>query len=538
VKRAAWIGLLLIAGLAMTWAVTRVIVEPEPRLEVATNTALTEFGPYRAGMNLRQAFESLPPVGGEHTGLSLLAENTQAWAARWRMLAAARERIDVSYFILREDVFGAAFLGHLLEKARRGVHIRLLLDSQGTVMSFTSPRGNDWLDTMANSRRVEVKLFRPLLNRYLEALATVNPVAAMASEHDKILVCDRAVGMIGGRNISTEYFAHPADFKEAFEDSDVVLEGARAARGLGMAFETQYQSQGAHPIEPERLDLASYKEELLLAYRAMDAWLKNRPLDRRSVRRIARLGLSWSADLEKLPRLRGAWQRAAPPEVEAETRLLDSNTRVDAHADVISQGLLRLVQGAREHILVQSPYLVLSEEAVQVLTAAGRRGVKITLYTNSPISSDNALSQAFFLEQWPELLARVPGLRIFVTGGRRTLHSKLMVFDDEVALVGTYNLDPMSMAINSEIMVATWSHRFARRVGDTPRKRLAHGPPLVFEYTVRRDARGQALRDERGRPLVAFGPKDHTAPATWRQVQVYWALLRAADRLPGFSPLF
>jgi putative cardiolipin synthase len=537
-KRTIVIACLLLTGAGVAWTAVRMAVTRLDAPDRIESASLTQFGPYRAGMDLRQAFESLPPAGGEQTGLSLIHSNLDAWSARWRMLAAARETIDFTNFILREDIYGAAFLGHLLHKAQQGVQIRLLLDSQGTVMSFRSPRGNDWLDTLANTRNIELKLFRPIGSRYLEALATINPQAAVASEHDKILVCDRKLGMIGGRNISAEYFADPADKPDAFEDTDLILHGRGAARGLANAFELQFHSKWAQVNAPETIDLTSYAEELLLAYRAMDAWVRGRALDTETAGRIAALKLSWIDDLAKLPRARGSLAALPAPETHAEVRLLDSQTRLSAGADIIAQALLRLVQGARGQILIQSPYLVLSEEAVDVLAAAGRRGVAITIYTNSPVSSDNAMSQAFFLEQWPQLLARVPGMRLFVTGDRRTLHSKLMVFDDRVALVGTYNLDPVSMGLNSEIMAAVWSAPFARRVGALPRTVLARGKPAVYEYRIRRNARGEPVLDKHGKPIVAFGPRDHAPPERWRRVQAYWALLRAADRLPGFAPVF
>lgn len=536
-KRLAVTALLFLLGVAIAWVFLRAVVTPDfPNITDAP--ALTTFGPYRPDMNLRQAFESLPPAGGERTGLTLLEENRQAWAARWRMLADARESIDVSYFILREDVFGAAFLGHLLHKAKAGVRVRVLFDSQGTVLSFTSRLGNDWIDTLSNAPNVEVKMFRPLRSRYLEALATLNPAAAVGSEHDKILVCDGTRSMIGGRNIAAEYFAHPRDREKTFEDVDVILDGRDVARGLTAAFESQYRSDWAHKIKPERVDLASYDEELSLAYRAMDAWIKEYKPDADTARRIAARKLSWSEDLARLPRSRGTFAYARTAETSAETRLLDSHARSSPQTDAIAQGLRRLVQSAREHILVQSPYLVLSEEAVNVLEQAGRRGVAITIFTNSPVSSDNAMSQAFFLEQWPRLLARVPRMRLFVTGNLRTLHSKVIVFDDRTVLIGTYNLDPVSMGMNSEIMAAVWSDDFARRAAATVRTRLRRGAPLVYEYRIKRDARGRPVRDRDGHPIVAFGPQDHAPPEQWRKVQAYWILLRAAEKIPGFSPLF
>lgn len=537
-RKTALLVAAVMAGLLTAWAVGRGITTRGNEGGVEPAPAMTRLAPYHPGMSLREAFDTLP-ASADRTALTLLLDNTDAWTARWRLLESARQSLDISYFILREDLFGAAFLGHLLKKAKEGVRTRLLFDAQGTAMSFVSPRGNDWLDTLANTGNVKLKLFRPLLNRYVQALLTLNPVALVASEHDKILVMDNHIGMIGGRNISAEYFADPADMPKAFEDADLILQGKTAARRLIAAFEAQYRRDDAQAIERERLNLESYAEELLLAYRAMDAWLKGVPLDASSQERIKTLGLSWRKDLAKFPRLRGALKEPAPePEAQAETRLLDSRTRLEPREEIIGEALARLSQSARRQILIQSPYLVLSKQAVDTLAAVGRRGVQITVLTNSPVSSDNALSQAFFLEQWPELLARVPGLRIFVTGRARTVHTKLAVFDDQVTLIGTYNLDPISMEINSEIMAAVWSGPFARDAARHPRALLKRGPPMVYEYRIQRDASGQAVRDADGKPIIVFGPRDHADPEEWRKIQVYWATLRAAGKVAGFVPLF
>lgn len=526
------ISLLAVGAFGRLW-----LVRSDARLSDPA-PALTRLAPYQPGMTLRQAFETLP-ASAEHTALTLHLDNTEAWVARWRMIESARESLDISYFILREDLFGAAFLGHLLKKSREGVKLRLLFDAQGTVMSFTSPRGNDWLDTLANTGNVNLKIFRPLLNRYAEGFLTLNPVAFVASEHDKILVADRRIGMIGGRNISMEYFADPADFAKAFEDVDVTLHGREAARHLIGAFELQFRRDDAQRVEREQIDLASYTEELMIAYEAMDAWLRNVPFEASLLERIRKAGVRWHTDLAGYPRLRGALTRApAKTDAQAEVRLLDSRTRLEMRDEIIGDAIARLSRSSRQHVLVQSPYLVLSKAAVDVLAEVGARGTHITILTNSPVSSDNAISQAFFLEQWPELLARVPNLRIFVTGRTRTVHTKLAVFDDQVAMVGTYNLDPVSMQINSEIMAAAWSRAFARQIGEHPRALLERGAPLVYEYRIKRDSDGRALRDADGKPVVAFGPQNHADPEEWRKIQVYWKTLRTAEKVAGFAPIF
>lgn len=531
-------ALILVAGLLLAGAAGRFLFTqtdahiPEPA------PALTRLAPYEPGMTLRQAFETLP-ASADKTALTLHLDNTDAWVARWRLLDSARETLDVSYFIIKEDIFGAAFLGFLLKKAQEGVKLRVLFDAQGTVMSFTSPRGNDWLDTLANTGNVGLKIFRPLVDRYLEGVLTLNPVAFVASEHDKILAVDRLATMIGGRNIAAEYFADPADMPTAFEDTDVTLDGKTATARLIAAFEAQYRRGDARPIKREQLDIASYTEELLLAYHAMDAWLRGVPLDAKTEERIEATRAPWRRELAKYPRLRGALAREpVRKDARAEVRILDSRTRLEMREEIIGEAIARLSQSSRRSILVQSPYLVLSKEAIEMLALVGARGTQITILTNSPVSSDNAMSQAFFLGQWPEMLARVPNLRIFVTGRTRTVHTKLAVFDDQVALIGTYNLDPVSMRINSEVMAAAWSNVFARHIGQHPRVLLGRGPPLVYEYRIKRDEKGQAIRDPEGKPVVAFGPEDHANPEEWRKVQVYWKTLRAAEKVAGFAPIF
>lgn len=524
--------MVVVAGVMAAWLAGRLLLEhgvarPE-------DPPPARFGPYQPGMDLRASFDSLPP--GETAALRLLAANTDSWIARWRLLESTRDTLDISYFILRQDIFGAAFLGHLIKKAGDGVRLRLLFDAQGTTMS-SNIRGNDYLDTLANTSNIELKLYRPLLRRYIEALVKLNPVAAMASEHDKIIVSDRNIGLIGGRNISAEYFAHPADDPNAFRDMDIVLEGRNVATALTRAFDVEYHSDNARTIPPEKVDLADAMPDLLLAYYLMDAWLRGKPPEDAVVREIEKRKLPWRAELEKYPLLRGGMAKPEAQPLRAHTRLLDSHARLEARADAIAEGLRRLTRSAQRRILIVNPYVVLSREAVQVLEQAGRRGVEIVVLTNSPISSDNALSQAFFLEQWPELLARVPRLRIFVVGEKRTLHTKLMIFDDQAVVIGTYNLDPVSMWVNSELMAAIWSETFARQAAEQPVRLIAAGAPRVYEYRIHRDAKGEPLRDADGKPRVAFGPADHSSPDDWGQVQLYRKLLQAGRHLPGFSSI-
>ena len=492
--------------------------------------------PASAGATLRNVFETFPLKGSPDSRIELFEGNTEAWAARWRLVAEARESLDVSYFILHQDVFGLSFLGHLLHKAREGVRIRILLDALGTRMSL-DVSGNDYLDTLVGIENVKVKIYRPLFFRFTDAFLTLKPIALAASDHNKILIVNGRLALTGGRNIGTEYFADPEDEASAFRDMDVLLAGKEIGASLTSVFEAEFESGEARPVAPDAVDVVNWGEDLLLAYRAMDAWLHGRPVPEETRSAIRGKGFSWLDDLAKMPRLRGAFRGKPAESIAAEVRLLNSHPRLLKSGDPISVSLLRLLYSANHDIVLQTPYLVLPREVVPVFEKAAARGVRITVLTNSPLSSDNAPSQAFFLEQWPELLARVPTLRLFVFGDRHNLHSKAGTIDDRLVLTGTYNIDPFSMAVNGEVVAAVWSERLARQLRAKTERLISVGPPVVYEYRIARDGQGRPERDRDGKVVVAFGPRDHGNPDQWKTVQRYWKLLRIAKRFPGSSRL-
>lgn len=516
----AWAGVSIAAWVAAPW-VDAALLERDA------------LEPWSPGMSLRATFETFPAPAGPPPRLRVLDENELAWVERWRLLGAARARIDAASFIVRDDVFGLAFLGHLLERARAGVKVRLLVDAHGTKMS-RSPFQEDYLDELAGEG-IDVRVYRPIPSRVAQAIMWFDPVAAIASEHDKLLLVDRSRSLVGGRNVGAEYYAHPHVSPDAYRDVDLLLEGGGACRALERAFDAEWVSQSASPVAAETVDLDSKADVLLGAYRAMDVWLRGRP-------ERAAEDESCGPWLEVLrrdhPGLGGALARPRPEDVRAPVRLLNSAPRRASADDPVTQGLRRLLASAEREVLVISPYFVLSEAAVQELERAAARGVAITVLTNSPTSSDNAVSQAFFMCQWPELLARVPGMRLFVRGDGHNLHAKAAVFDGQVAVVSTYNLDPVSMFVNGEVAVVAWSDELAARLAAPARAWIAAGGPATHEYRIARDAAGAPRRDADGAPIVLFGPRDHTDPDRWLGLSAWWTLLRTLEDWTGFDPIF
>lgn len=547
-----------------------------------------------SALPLRQAFERLPTPCPEAAcargAVRLLSDGPEAWVARWKMIEQAESTIDTVYFILADDVFGQAFLAHLLRKAKQGVKVRLMLDATGSKdFKLAGTGGKDLLQELVGAG-AEVKIYVPMWKGVARAALDLETMKAVASNHDKILVVDGEWAITGGRNISADYYTSAADHPGGFEDTDVLIRGAGPARDLTRAFEREWQVSANEVIEAETgFNLRDRSERLFFLYHAMDRWLADAPLAeearaelrgedarepaaeallRRAERgvaadaaeglverhggwqvvsqRIMRRRLDESVQaLVGYPDLRGA-ARSNPLDkldVEAEIRVIDRVSRMNAiGVDNIAPGLVDMFRGAEQSIWIANPYVVLIGPALQALREAGAAGVHTTILTNSPTSTDSLVTQAYFLQQWPSMLADVPNTRLHVMNGERKLHAKVAVLDDRLSLVGTYNMDLLSSRVNSEVAVAIWSEEFAAQQRAEVEERLNAPANDAREYTIARDASGAPVRDDQGRVQVATGPEDHITPEdlSWikrTSLEALEGLARATQDLPSLREL-
>lgn len=519
------------------------------------------------------AFDALSTIGGGEVKARLLSANLDAWNGRWVDLERATKSIDASYFIFEKDPFGYAYLGHLLHKQMAGAHVRVMTDAMADTFGkngFKMPgRGKDYLQELVNHGG-EAFIYHPIWQRPFDALK--GGFSVLASNHDKIQVVDGTWSVTGGRNVAKDYFADPRDMKEAWRDIDVALEGAGAARGLTAAFEAELGGTYARPVSADRLGNWVKRDlELLGAYQMMDLWLKDAPMaaDAKDAARASpeqQKQLAEDLLARTLPRLQRAPNErelaflrenatslvhhleargsrhaydANNHDVHAgDSKILDQTSTAGERVNDFAAGMTLLVRGAQKSVVIENPYVVLTEEMIKAMEEASQRGVTIEFITNSPLSTDSDVTQAFFLEDWAYLLARVPTARVWVTTGETKFHAKSAVIDDEISLVTTYNLDLLSGYVNSEVGAAVKSKDFAKELHaafEADRADPRHG---MLEYTIQRDAEGKAVLVD-GKPVVTFGPEDHLPKDVLeiyaKKRQTWGHTLRA--NLPYLEPL-
>ncbi|MBF0498850.1 MAG: phosphatidylserine/phosphatidylglycerophosphate/cardiolipin synthase family protein [Candidatus Riflebacteria bacterium] len=467
-------------------------------------------------------FNTFSPADGgsdPEGGVRLVYDNPTAWYARWKVLNEAKSSIDVQYFIVDNDIFGMSLCGLLLRKAREGVKIRFMMDARGTKGYTHEFQDEGFLQELAKYPNVEIKVFNPISQNFLTMFVDLR--AVMTSDHDKIVVVDSEYAIIGGRNISKNYFVSADDMPTAFRDCDVFIHSAEVAKTLDMAFDEEFSKLNQYHIENGLLTKlhTTLAEQMEAAWQAMDSWLRGKGLySPKTPTAVQKAALkTYNTELAQYKHSTSYESFSISDGTHnCPIKIIDKNSLLDARNDITDE-LVKFVDGAKKEIIIQNPYVVLTERAEAALQRASKRGVAIYIHTNSPFSTDSLATQAMFYRDWKEILKMLPTARIFVFAGQRKLHAKTFVFDSTVGIVGTYNMDYISEEVNSEVVAAMNSPEFANELRSGIMGDIAQSK----EYKIRILPNGTAES--------VFGPDDLPGKNMW--------LLKALSNLGWLKPL-
>ncbi|MDH3771967.1 MAG: phospholipase D-like domain-containing protein, partial [Nitrospirota bacterium] len=205
--------------------------------ERITTTALEDPAPNTAHSLFAEEVEAHPG----QSGFVLLASGESAFAARDDMIAVADKTIDAQYFAWEADQTGKLFLDRMIRAADRGVRVRLLLDD---IVTGGLDLGLAHLDNLPN---VEVRLFNPFASRTARIFDFVGDLSRVNRRmHNKALIVDNTLAVVGGRNIGNHYFGVDTVFN--YRDLDVIAVGPVVPQ-ISDVFDVFWNSEYAVPIE-------------------------------------------------------------------------------------------------------------------------------------------------------------------------------------------------------------------------------------------------------------------------------------------------
>ncbi|MFV0276952.1 MAG: phospholipase D family protein [Parahaliea sp.] len=484
----------------------------KPVSEVATDTATT-----RLGRMMKRDFSGLGKDG--QSGFFPLEDGMDAFVARMALVARADRSLDVQYYIWHVDTSGTLLADALLKAADRGVRVRLLLDDLDT-------EGKDAiLARFEAHQNIEVRVYNPFGYRGSRSLGFVGDLRRLNHRmHNKSLTADNLVTVIGGRNIGDEYF--DAASHTTFQDLDVLGIGPVVPKVSAM-FDQYWNSQLAIPISAFVDSSETGRERLRLARQRLEGKVVTY-MQSDYVRAIAERHELEHLRLGSLPLL---WGNA--------TLVYDDPNKVYSR-DITAQThlapqLAPVLSGASSEVLVVSPYFVPGDILVAFFRQLVARGVRVRILTNSLAANDVGLVHSGYMRYRKDLLragvelyefkpdpARNNRNKSWLGSSSASLHAKTMGSDGERLFVGSFNLDPRSVALNTEMGVVIENRPLAQKL------------QKAFEHTVARRAYRVQLVDT---DLHWSDPvSDHGVAAYDHEPQTSWWQRFAATTLSLIVP--
>jgi len=385
------------------------------------------------------------------SGCRPLPNGVDALAVRMVLAEKAERSLDVQYYIWHDDLTGRLFANALLRAADRGVRVRILVDDVGTKTN------DDTLLSLAAHPKIEIRLFNPVANRSFRGLGMLSDFSRTNRRmHNKAFVADNQRAVLGGRNIGDVYFE--ANDEVAFGDMDVVTFGPVVAE-VSRAFDMFWNAPMSIPIGAltGRRGEAAGLDALRAALAAFAQAQRDNPYVVNARSQLAQ-GLAGGID--------GVFWGKVHVLVDDPAKVSRAPEDTEGH---LSQQLGRITPHLRSELLIVSPYFVPGDAGVAGLRSLVAKGVRVTVLTNSLAATDVSTVHAGY-KQYREALLEA-GVRLYElkpsaiefgkakrgnrpTGGSRaSLHAKTFVFDRSAVFIGSLNLDPRSVQLNTEIGV-------------------------------------------------------------------------------------
>lgn len=396
------------------------------------------------------------------SGMALLDDNVAAFALRAFAAREAGRSLDLQYYIWHADRTGTLLLRELLRAADRGVRVRLLLDDVNAQDKDAS------LLALDRHPLIEVRLFNPGRNRdgvWLRAVELLlRAVSLNRRMHNKAWIADGRVAIVGGRNIGDEYF--DASGRVNFQDTDLMLVGP-AVEQTSAIFDAFWNSRAVipiaalHPSTPaEPLEALRARLDAAAGQAPDSPWVQSLTGPGGVAARLTgRQPLTWSERVRVV---------SDPPEKASPVAAGQSREHW------LLNELLPLVGEARREALLVSPYFVPGEEGSRWLAQRVQEGVDVRVLTNSLAATDVALVHAGYSRYRRPLLdggirihelKAVQRTRIGLVGSSgASLHTKAMVVDGLHGFVGSFNIDPRSAQLNTEMGVLFSDEELAGRL--------------------------------------------------------------------------
>ena len=358
----------------------------------------------------------------------LLVDNDNALEERIRMISQAQEKVILSTFQFYADDSGKAIFASLIDAANRGVEVQVIVDGVSKLAQFSDSK---YFITLAETDNVELKVYNPI--------SLLRPWSINGRLHDKYLLVDDSLYILGGRNIFGSFLGSNSDHKN--HDLDVLVYNpddtpTHSTKQLLEYFDEIWNNDYNKTVSnklgflyKKRIDKVN--EELKLVYEGLQ---KSHP--------------DWfeSSDYysETLP--------------IKNIQLLTNPTTVYAKEPIVFYTISQLMQDGQKEISFHTPYIIANNWMMDELETICDKVPNVTMLTNSVANNGNPFGAVDYWQNKEDVLET--GVNILEYDSGISYHGKCFTIDDRLSSVGSFNFDMRSTYIDTETMVVIDSEDF------------------------------------------------------------------------------
>lgn len=451
------------------------------------------------------------------SGFRIFENGSQSLTARLALVRLAQKTVDLQYYAIANDVTSNLMMEALIRAAHRGVRVRLLIDS------FTVNDMEDALLALNGVENIEIRVFNPLTTQdqsYLSRLGSLFTELPQANKrmHNKALISDNQMAIMGGRNLSDEYF--DADDEFEFKDMDVLTAGP-ITNEMSKSFDEYWNDQNAFPVDAVYKPNKDPKAIEQLRSDLKQNWDEQTKDPKRRQQLVSPL-----PEIMKDPALKLVWAKSElasddPDKIERPTSI--------HHSEPLKY-LVSLLDTAKHEFIIISAYFVPKDEGVEWLGSLEQKGIHVRILTNSLASTDVVAVHSGYAPYREALLRKgIELYELIPIGEKRSrqrllgrkqppragLHSKVYVIDGRHTIIGSFNLDPRSVELNTEMAIVIHSEELSQQV----QKMFARAIQPNVSYHLMFDQSGKELRwqgIEKGKKL-RYSHDPHSG--VWRNIQ-------------------
>lgn len=419
----------------------------------------------------------------------IIEDNGDALLERVKMISNAKSEIVLSTFDFRADESGKIILGALIDAADRGVSVNVIVDG---VSGFLRMKGNPYFEALAASSGTSIKIYNK-----------VNPLApwrSMGRLHDKYLIADKSSYIIGGRNTFSYFLGSNSQYKNYDRDVLVYCENANedsSVNDLLSYFENVWNYKeskpymsGVNSLESDsghfiinadenndksnsvtqkkskllsKSDVAAAKEKLISLYTeyyannsdniftvtSYDEELKNSDYDNISGDRTDNTDNNIYKDTYEVRNI----------------ALLSNPIEYTSKKPVVWYQLVELMKNAHSKVKIHTPYIICNDYMYDGLEEVCNSVENVSLMTNSIGNNGNPFGSADYYVNKNKILGT--GIDVWEYEGGYSYHGKSVLIDDNISVIGSFNLDMRSAYLDTELMLVIDSEDINRRLSES-----------------------------------------------------------------------